>query len=178
MSPTRDRPPRHGGATGESVQLVVARLVDWRQLRELRLQALADAPHAFGSTLERERSFTQGEWRRRCERSVWAAAHWAGRPVGLACLGRGPDDEQTCRRIFAMWVSPSARGSSAAASLLHFLLGWAAAEGAHCVLLDVAEDNLRAHHLYLRNGFRPTGEWEPLASNPAVRTVEMHFDLV
>ena len=178
MSATRDHPPRRGGETRDSLRLVVTRLVDWRQLRELRLQALADAPHAFGSTLERERSFSQEEWRRRCERSVWAAADLAGRPVGLACLGRGPDDEQTCRRIFAMWVSPSARGSSAAGSLLHFLLGWAAAEGAHRVLLNVAEDNLRAHQLYLRHGFRPTGESEPLASNPAVRTVEMRFDLV
>jgi GNAT superfamily N-acetyltransferase len=158
---------------------VVVRIVDWQQLRELRLQALADAPHAFGSTLERERAFSQDEWRLRCEGSVWAGAHLAGRPVGLACLGRGPDDEQqTCRRIFAMWVAPRARGGSAATALLHFILGWAAAEGARFVLLNVAEDNLLAHNLYLRHGFRPTGEWEALASNPSVRAVEMRFDLV
>ncbi len=178
MSAGSGHPQRRGGPTADGLQLVVVRLLDGQQLRELRLEALADSPHAFGSTLERERAFSQEEWQQRCEGSVWAAAHWAGRPVGLACLGRGADDEETCRRIFAMWVSPSVRGSGAAASLLHFLLGWAAAEGAHSVLLHVVEDNFPAYSFYMRHGFCPAGKREPLVSNPAVWTVEMRFDMV
>lgn len=158
-------------------QLTVTRLIDWRELRDLRLKALADAPSAFGATLERELALPQDEWIRRCETSIWSVARISGESVGLACLGRDPSDDHSCRRVFAMWVRPSARGTSAASSMLQFLLGWASAEGARKVLLHVAADNLRAIDLYQRHGFQPTGRKERLAGGGSQAAIEMQLSL-
>jgi ribosomal protein S18 acetylase RimI-like enzyme len=46
-----------------SVREVVAD--DWELLRDVRLAALREAPHAFGSTYAREAPFTEEQWRGR-----------------------------------------------------------------------------------------------------------------
>jgi hypothetical protein len=43
------------------------RAAEWRELRELRLRALADAPEAFASTLAREAAFPDDVWRQRAQ---------------------------------------------------------------------------------------------------------------
>jgi ribosomal protein S18 acetylase RimI-like enzyme len=52
---------------------------DWAAVREIRLTALAQAPDAFASTLEREQAFDEGEWRRRLEQTAYFGA-WDARP--------------------------------------------------------------------------------------------------
>jgi ribosomal protein S18 acetylase RimI-like enzyme len=59
---------------------------DWAAVREIRLAALAQAPDAFASTLEREQAFDEGEWRRRLEQTAYFGA-WDARPeAGLTGL--------------------------------------------------------------------------------------------
>ena len=43
-------------------------MTDWQALREIRLQALRDAPYAFASTHAREAAFADDEWQGRATR--------------------------------------------------------------------------------------------------------------
>ena len=65
---------------------------DWQALREIRLQALRDAPDAFASTYAREAALDEDEWHRRATRDgsfiaflpevsrpAWAAGTWRRR---------------------------------------------------------------------------------------------------
>jgi hypothetical protein len=68
-------------------------------LRELRLQALSEAPEAFGSTYERELARTNSDWQRWLSRGATfildepqgARGMAAGLPdaTSRACIGRG-----------------------------------------------------------------------------------------
>ena len=62
-----------------------ARAADWEELRELRLQALGDAPDAFSSTLEQEAAFPEEVWRSYSAR-VDAAAVTFDRTTGCRAL--------------------------------------------------------------------------------------------
>lgn len=146
-----------------------ARADDWEALRELRLRALADAPEAFASTLAEEEGFGPEVWRR------WAA----GGPASVNFIARDGDREVGLAAIFAeagapgrmhlvsMWVDPGHRRRGVARALVDQALRWAGERQAREVVLWVVDQNTPARRLYERVGFRPTGERQPLPSNPA-----------
>jgi GNAT superfamily N-acetyltransferase len=140
--------------------------VDWREFRDVRLAALADAPYAFGSTLERERAFTETEWRDRLSRRAQFLATAGGRPVATAA---GILTEQAgSAELVSMWVDPGWRGRGVGQLLVERVLKWAADQGSAQVLLWVTDGNLPAETLYLSLGFEHTGERQPvLPEDPA-----------
>jgi ribosomal protein S18 acetylase RimI-like enzyme len=125
-------------------------------LRDLRLQALADAPDAFGSTLERELARTVDDWRRWLSPGATFILEDRGMACGLvACAPEATD--ATVVDLMAMWVAPAARGSGAADALVAQVIAWARAGDARVVRLQVIGNNVRARRLYERHGFRVTG---------------------
>ena len=76
---------------------------DWTVWRELRLRALADAPHAFGSTLKEWENAVEERWRARLELpgSQNLVAYIAGNPVGMATCA--PFDGMYA--LISMWVA-------------------------------------------------------------------------
>ncbi|GII61052.1 GNAT family N-acetyltransferase [Sphaerisporangium krabiense] len=141
---------------------------DEERLREIRLRALEDAPSAFASTLDRERAFGPEVWAERVagKDSAVFLAEDGGRPVGTA-TGFVSELPGTVHLV-GMWVDPAARGSGAADHLIATVLEWARERGAREVELWVTVPNDRARALYTRHGFSPTGERQPLPSDPAV----------
>jgi ribosomal protein S18 acetylase RimI-like enzyme len=148
-----------------TLELVVATEADWPRLREIRLRALADAPDAFGSTLERETAAAEADWIAWIQGWDDATNHVVAaveddRWIALA-VGSSTDGDPVAH-LYAMWVEPAARGRGIGRSLLDAIVAWAAARGAEALELGVTEGNTAADALYRAAGFTDTGRAEPL----------------
>ena len=142
-------------SAGSPFSIRRAALGDEPILRDLRLQAMADSPDAFGSTYERELARTTLDWQK------WlspGATFILGQPepAGLVAGQHDPIDPDVVH-LMAMWVHPSIRGSGSGDQLVAAVIAWAQTERARVVRLCVIKTNARAQRFYERNGFRPTG---------------------
>jgi GNAT superfamily N-acetyltransferase len=157
---------------------------EWPILSRVRLTALREAPYAFGSTYEREAAFTEQDWLGRMSRAAYFVAweHGPGidpsgsdpggtEPVGLAG-GFAPSGRPDAREIVAMWVVPGRRGGKLADLLLSTVLDWARDGGAAETSLWVGDGNEPARRFFVRYGYRPTGQRQPLWGHPGVEAAE------
>jgi GNAT superfamily N-acetyltransferase len=147
-------------------------LDDWQAMRDIRLQALRDAPDAFGSTHAREVAFAPAEWHRRAARDGSFLAFIPGltEPAGLA---GGYEEEPGVTELVSMFVRPQARGHGVGEALIDAVAAWAKDQGATSVHLWVTDTNKPAIRLYERCGFTVTPERQSLPSNPALGEVGM-----
>ena len=129
---------------------------DWRTFKDLRLTALAEAPYAFGSTLERELALEEGDWRQRLARRAQFVVSAGGSSVGTAAGARSQDG--TSADLISMWVDPAWRGRGVGDLLVRDVLAWAERKRIGEVRLWVTDGNRRAERLYRRHGFVPSGE--------------------
>jgi ribosomal protein S18 acetylase RimI-like enzyme len=96
---------------------------DWEAVREIRLTALAQAPDAFASTLEREQAFDEKEWRTRLERTAYFGA-WAARPdavrpgrdVSPSRPAAGPGRDGSLAGLVATFPEPPPETADASAA--------------------------------------------------------------
>jgi len=128
---------------------------DWRQLREARLAALAEAPYAFASTLAREEAFTDQTWQERAGSGRTFGAWADGAITGLAT--GFPEEPGPGWHLVGMWVAPERRGQGIADRLVGAVCDQARQAGAASVTLWVTDANDRARAFYRRLGFEPTG---------------------
>jgi GNAT superfamily N-acetyltransferase len=128
---------------------------DWRDWRELRLQALADAPFAFRSTLASWQDAGEERWRGRLTAVAYnLIAEVSGRPAGMAS-GSLEGDEPP--ELISMWVAPFARGTGVGTALIEAVARWAAAVRPGELRLQVIDGNEHAIRLYERSGFVDRG---------------------
>src|ERR1700722_5517306 len=147
---------------------------DWQALRDIRLEALRDAPSAFGSTHQREAGQPEAHWHDRIARGGTFLAYLPdlspSAPAGL--IGGYPEDPQTVELV-SMYVRPGARGRGVGDALVATVLDWASKRNATTVHLWVTDTNAAARALYERCGFTLTGERQQLPSDPTVGEVAM-----
>jgi GNAT superfamily N-acetyltransferase len=150
---------------------------DWQVMRDIRLEALREAPYAFGSTYAREALFTEAQWRGRIsDRAVTYLAYLPdlAEPAGIAGVYAEADGSA---ELVSMWVRPAARGHKVGESLIEATATWARARDFDALYLWVTESNPRARLLYQRCGFTATGERQPLPSDPALPEIRMRRSL-
>ena len=91
-------------------------------------------------------------------------------PVGV--IGGFARLDPTEVQLVSLWVDPRARGRGVAQALIRAVAEWARERGAERVVLFVQEANAPGRALYLRAGFRPTGDRTPVgAGRPGFKLV-------
>jgi GNAT superfamily N-acetyltransferase len=141
-------------------------------LRDVRLRALQDTPWAYGSTYARELAYPPERWAwfAAQEDSVIYVAVDGDSGVGMA---GGFVPEPGTVMLWGMWVAADARRHGLGRALVEAVVGWAGERGVDTVRLRVTDDERMAPAaaLYRTLGFTPTGEREPLGSDPSLVTI-------
>jgi ribosomal protein S18 acetylase RimI-like enzyme len=158
---------------GHMTELRVVGPDDWRAMRDIRLDALRDAPYAFASTYDREAAFPDQTWQERARsgNTILAYRPESGEePVGLvASIEEAPGQ----LGLVSMWVRPEARGAHVGSALVEAVVEVARSRRLPRVRLWVTESNKAARRLYEQCGFAPTGERQPLPSDPGLMELAM-----
>jgi len=155
---------------------------EWRAYRDLRLQALADAPDAFGSTLALEEAQSDAWWEDRLEAASdprWnlpLLAEMSSGPCGLA-WGRIEPASPERADLYQMWVHPDARRLGTGRRLVDAVVAWATRAGARYLALGVTCGDAPANRLYVRAGFQQVGDPKPLRPGSRVMAHTMHLPL-
>jgi GNAT superfamily N-acetyltransferase len=149
---------------------------EWRDIRDVRLRSLQDAPEAFTSTFDRESAYDEAKWRDLAITGRWFVADDDGL-VGVAVGVGGWSGDPQRRELIGMWVAPSHRRRGIARQLLDHVKAWAASEGATTLSLGVRQGNEQALMAYLGVGMRLSGETIPEVGHPTKAIVVMECDL-
>ena len=151
---------------------------DWQTWRDVRLAALAEAPHAFASSLAKEQGYDEAGWRDwlHLDRGMKAVADTQTATVGLVGAWL-PEDRHGAVELYSMWVQPSWRGRGLGDLLVTEVLDWARERHHKRVDLWVVDGNPIAERLYQRHGFRLTEEYQPHPGNADTRERIMTRDL-
>jgi GNAT superfamily N-acetyltransferase len=145
---------------------------DWSALREIRLEALTDAPDAFGSTLQSAQRLSARQWRHRVATTAYFVAEQNGAVIGMVSGGYNVNHPGT-HWLYGMYVTPAARGGEAAELLVGVVAEWARGQGAREIYLHVASGVPRARAFYLKNGFTLTGESFKMERDPQITMYTM-----
>lgn len=157
-----------------SVTIRSTRANDWREMRALRLEMLADTPNAFAETLDHATRVAEPEWRMRGARgdnpngAQFVAIADDGRWIGT--MGAYVPGEHAPEAAHAMlvgvYVTPEFRGTASGVTdaLLVAVEDWARPRFTTLVL-HVHEQNPRARAAYEHRGFDYTGERLPYVLN-------------
>jgi RimJ/RimL family protein N-acetyltransferase len=152
----------------DAVVVRFATEADLEAWQDVRLRSLTDAPDAFRSTVERERAFTDDDWRARLRPPAVLVLD-GDRAVGL---GGGFEVRPGVVIVVAMWLEPEWRGRGLSRQVLDLVVDWAR-ERDHEVELEVASDASAARAVYERYGFVYTGETSPLREGSSIVTHRM-----
>lgn len=154
---------------------------EWRTLREIRLSALRESPHAFLSTWEKESKYDRPEWQAEFARGDWyvgmVTVESADRPVSIACITRASGAPAHQRFLESVWVAPEFRRQGVAFSMINKVLDRLKLSGVRTVFLWVLDGNSSAMRLYERLGFVSCNHREPLKDYPGHSEELMQFHI-
>lgn len=135
---------------------------EWQVYRDVRLEALREAPDAFAASAKQEEAFNDELWQTRVKRSRRLVAEDGDRVVGVVSVGRKPEDDEKVSELFGLWVTPELRGKGVAWKLVDAGVRQARQDNFDFVIYWVGTDNGRAVAFASSYGFRPTDGRRPM----------------
>jgi ribosomal protein S18 acetylase RimI-like enzyme len=128
--------------------------------REIRLEALADSPDAFSSTLDSEQAQPSARFAERLANSAVFGAFRSGQLLGVAGFYVQQGAKHTHKgTLWGMYVRPQGRGAGIGRQLVAAVIAHARRH-VELVQLRVVSDNASARRLYVGAGFVEYGtEW-------------------
>jgi L-amino acid N-acyltransferase YncA len=157
---------------------------EWREFRELRLEALLNSPTNFGQTHEQALAHPDELWQDRAQtnassdvQAFYVAVDDAtGRLVGM--WGVMPHNARPgVHIVVGVYVRPEARGTDVARRLNQACVDFTWTTDAKELILLVRDDNGRGRRFYEREGFVLTGAKEPHNLDPSHDLVEMRYEI-
>ena len=138
--------------------------IDWPVVRDVTLQMLADAPHAFGETLTEVQVRTPEDWSKfvghfasTTQASAFIAEDVEG-ACGFVCVdATDPRPPQGTALVSRLWVAERQRGTGLGKALMEAATRWASAHGVDQIALGVTEMNQDVLKFYERLGYSDTG---------------------
>ena len=126
--------------------------------RDIRLEALANAPTSFGSDVPRERAFAEQVWLDRLAGNPTFGVFDTDGLVGIATLAREPGEKNQHRaNIYGVYLKPEARGKGASRLLMEAVIAAAREMMVLQLHLSVTTTNVAASRLYEKLGFQTYG---------------------
>jgi GNAT superfamily N-acetyltransferase len=153
----------HSPVGGHDVVEVRALAPDeWGRLKAIRLEALADSPLAYTTTLDEASRFPDSVWQERASGSAHGLEQITmigvdGRKtvaMGVGLLRR--NRRHSLVAIVSVYVSPEYRRSGTGGAVMRGIEAWARRNGADATSLWVVDDNERARVFYESLGYRAT----------------------
>ena len=142
----------------EPIEIVRLDPDEWKAYKALRLEALQNAPQAFGSTYDTNLARSETFWRGRLveaeigERGWLLFARIDGQLVGM--VGAYCTDEAAVAEVISTYVTPAYRGRGVAHILMDVLLETLTQTGQFKrATLGVNQQQVAAVRLYERCGF-------------------------
>ena len=149
------------------------RTEDAGRARALRLEMLADTPLAFLTTLAEAAAKPHDEFVGRITRAAAGTqiGHFVAvsgkQLVGQVIAVESPTDDDITM-LFAVYVSPSHRGSGVLVGLVEAAAAWSRECGRNRLELEVVSTNARATRAYQKIGFQALGDPIP---HPTILTL-------
>ena len=135
---------------------------EWERLRSIRLEALADAPEAFITTLAEATAFADDLWIERAragaagDTQVTVIAVSEADTVGLAVGLWDPERSGSVMPVVSVFVAPRARRCGLGSAMMDAVHAWGRGKGATSSSLWVVDGNDSARRFYEGLGYRRT----------------------
>lgn len=151
-----------------SVEVTELLPAHWQRLRSLRLQSLADSPHAYGASHEVESELSQDAWLERMAKAKYFAASIGNNDCAIMSIEELNGDFGANIWLGGCWVNPDVRGTGVMKEMINFIDSVALERGWQCQGLGVWHDNYPAIAAYEKLGFECKGDLQESTRKPGL----------